>query len=392
MTVREATRRGKRILVIDIPYTKPDGSADRYRRDSKATTKSAAREEEKRILDRIARTGSPFEAPEAPDALTETPSPSPPPIVPTFADIAAQYRTTYMLTDLKVTTRRGYESVLDSVLLPRFGKLPITAVDGSAAARLDLELAKKGGERKDKLSRSTRNNAQIVLRSVLRWAHGQGHLSARPSGLPRLKKVEQSILEIPSDQEVQLILATASPSHQLSFGLMAYAGLRPNEVRALRRSDLQLRWENGQLTGGFVGVREGKSFDELHTPKTGRREIPIAPPLARLLAPVAEGPRDGYVALSKRGKPWGQYGLDQAFERVRERAGLAGWSVYALRHYAITSWLRRGIPIHVVQKMAGHRHLSTTQRYVHFLKEDLEEAARRMAEASPKGELFPSHA
>lgn len=48
------------------------------------------------------------------------------------------------------------------------------------------------------------------------------------------------------------------------------------------------------------------------------------------------------------------------------------------RHYAITSWLRAGIPVHVVQRMAGHVHLSTTQRYVHFLKADLEEAARRL--------------
>lgn len=54
-------------------------------------------------------------------------------------------------------------------------------------------------------------------------------------------------------------------------------------------------------------------------------------------------------------------------------------SAYALRHYAITSWLRRGIPVHVVQKMAGHRNLSTTQRYVHFLKADLEDAALRLA-------------
>jgi site-specific recombinase XerD len=61
---------------------------------------------------------------------------------------------------------------------------------------------------------------------------------------------------------------------------------------------------------------------------------------------------------------------------VRDRVGLSGWSVYALRHYAITSWLRKGIPIHVVQKMAGHRNMSTTQHYVHFLKEDLEDARR----------------
>jgi site-specific recombinase XerD len=83
--------------------------------------------------------------------------------------------------------------------------------------------------------------------------------------------------------------------------------------------------------------------------------------------------------MNEHGKPWGQYGLDQAFSRVRRRAGLEEWSVYCLRHYAITSWLRAGVPVHVVQRMAGHKHLSTTQRYVHHLKQDLEEAARRIA-------------
>jgi site-specific recombinase XerD len=44
-----------------------------------------------------------------------------------------------------------------------------------------------------------------------------------------------------------------------------------------------------------------------------------------------------------------------------------------------------GIPVHVVQKMAGHRNLSTTQHYVHFLKADLEDAARRLDQAWPGG-------
>jgi integrase len=149
--------------------------------------------------------------------------------------------------------------------------------------------------------------------------------------------------------------------------------------RALRRRDLQLRREGGEPIGGFVTVREGWSYGQTHTPKTGQRVIPIAPPLARLLGPIEQGPRDGHLALSEGGTPWGQYGLDQAFERVRARVGLEGWSVYCLRHYAITLWLRRGVPVHVVQRMAGHKHLSTTQRYVHFLKEDLEEAGRRIA-------------
>jgi hypothetical protein len=94
---------------------------------------------------------------------------------------------------------------------------------------------------------------------------------------------------------------------------MAYAGLRPNEVRALLRRDVQLRWERDVPVGGFLSIRQGLSFGETHTPKTGKREVAIARPLAVLLGEVERGPSEGHVALTDEGKPWGQYGLDQAF-------------------------------------------------------------------------------
>jgi integrase len=362
--IRKVERRGERVLVVDIHYRKRDGSQGRYRHDAQVQTMAAATAEERRLLTNIAQYGDVHEpTPEAP--AEETPTPS-----TTFGEVVEKYRTTYMVTDLKVTTRRGYHGVLDSVLLPRFKGKPIVEVDGEAASKLDLALTK------EKLAKSTRNNAQIVLRSVLRFAKEKGHLGEIPSGLPRLKQPEPSILEIPTDDQVVEILRLACPTQRRAFGLMAYAGLRPNEVRALPRRDMKLRREGGEPVGGFLSIREGLSYGETHTPKTGKREVPIAPPLALLLGEVEQGPRDGHVAVTDAGEPWGQYGLDQAFGRVRDRAGLAGWSVYSLRHYAITSWLRKGVPVHVVQKMAGHRNLSTTQHYVHFLKADLEEAAR----------------
>ena len=368
--IRKTDRRGQRILVIDIRYKKPDGSKGRYRHDAQVQTMAAATAEERRLLANIAQYGDVHEPkleaskPEAPMEEQATRG--------TFGEVVDKYAATYMVTDLKVTTRRGYRNVLDSTLLPRFKDRPIVEVNGAAASQLDLELTKA------ELGRGTRNNAQIVLRSVLRFAKERGYLSVIPSSLPRLKQPEPSILEIPSDDQVAEILGLACPTQRLSFALMAYAGLRPNEVRALLRRDVKLRREGDEPVGGFLSIREGLSYGEIHTPKTGKREIPIARRLARLLARIEKGPRDGHVAVTQAGEIWGQYGLDQAFERVRDRAGLAGWSVYALRHYAITMWLRKGIPVHVVQKMAGHRNLATTQHYVHFLKADLEDAARRL--------------
>ena len=375
MAVRKVQRKGTTRLLIDIQYKKRDGRRARLRKDAEVQTMTAARAEEKRYLVNIAQHGAPYEPPPMPTASNDAHDTlaSNDAVKKTFAAVVDEFRQTYMVTELKVTTRRGYESVLQFNLLPRFGELAIDKIDGKAAADLDLDLTKR------KLSRSTRNNTQIVLRSVLRFAKTRQYIGNAPTNLPRLKPVGQRVLEIPTDEQVDRILETAIDAHRLTFTLMSDAGLRPNEVRALRCKNVQLKWESGEAIGGFITVREGRSYGEIHTPKTGQREIPISRALAKLLTPVLErASRDKHVALSDEGNPWGQWGIDAAFGRVSKRAGVEGWSVYCLRHYAITSWLRASIPVHVVQRMAGHTNLSTTQRYVHFLKGDLEEAARRL--------------
>src|SRR6185369_14255940 len=113
--IRKIERRGQpRILVIDIRYRKPDGSKGRYRHDAQVQTMAAATAEERRLLANIAQHGDVYEP--KPEVLEEaTPTTN-----TTFGEIVTKYRTTYMVTDLKVTTRRGYGLVLDGVLLPRF--------------------------------------------------------------------------------------------------------------------------------------------------------------------------------------------------------------------------------------------------------------------------------
>ncbi len=360
MTVRTITRRGRRKFVIDLWHHKKDGTLARFRHDSAAVTITAAREEERRVRDRIARTGSPYEEPVSHEPV----------LTPTYREVVERFRSTYMQTELKFTSRRGYEHVLTHHLVPIFGDLPITEVNSRMVRQLDFELGKQRVRRKKLRAKSTRNNILIVLRSTLQFAVQEGDLPAMPAGLPPLKQPERTVLEIPADEDVLKILAAASDSQRRAFLLMAYAGLRPNEVRALIWRDVRLGTK-----GGFLTVRRGKSYGELHTPKTGQREIPLAPPLWKELSRTKHASPDGHVALTRSEKPWGQCGIGQAFERVLAAAGLSGWSVYVLRHYAITLWLRAGVPVHVVQRMAGHTNLSTTQRYVHFLKADLEKAA-----------------
>ena len=140
MPVRKVDRNGESRLLIDIQYKTRDGKRARFRKDAEIQTMTAARAEEKRYVLNIAQYGSPYEPSETANGEDTTSEAEP---VITFAEVVDEYQKTFMVTDLKVTSRRGYNSVLRSTLLPRFGSLPIDKVDSKAAANLDLELTKR---------------------------------------------------------------------------------------------------------------------------------------------------------------------------------------------------------------------------------------------------------
>src|SRR5262245_9160038 len=118
--IRKENRRGERVLVIDIRYTKPDGTRARFRRDAHVQTMAAATAEERRILASIAQHGEPFEpTPEAP-AAPATPTDAPSPL---FRDEIAAFQRTTAITKLKPSSRVGYDEIFRTRLLPQLGNL-----------------------------------------------------------------------------------------------------------------------------------------------------------------------------------------------------------------------------------------------------------------------------
>ncbi|MEO6599515.1 MAG: site-specific integrase, partial [Polyangiaceae bacterium] len=170
--------------------------------------------------------------------------------------------------------------------------------------------------------------------------------------------------------DLEAILGEASVEQRLAFALAAYAGLRAGEVRGLR-------WPDVDLTGNTITVRRAMTRGEESTPKSGhQRRVPFAEPLRGLLL-HAQSVRSGpwaTVALTGHGKPWRDFGLNQAFKRVQERARRSGWSFHDLRHYCATELFRLGVGAPTVQRILGHAELSTTQRYADMTERDLRAA------------------
>lgn len=376
MAVRTEVRRGKRRYIIDIRYTNATGARLRFRQDAEVQTLAAARAEDTRRLGMLATTGVPFEAGGAPNATSvgaaratiSAPEQSASAATPsaTFEEAARSFLKVYGGTRLKPSTKRGYEVVLDGFLFKRIGSKHLDAIGPMVVRELDAVLVARG--RKP----STRRQMQCVVRSVLRHAKEAGLIERLPE-LPPLPKTGATITHALTREEVGRILAITAPPHQLALELAAYAGLRAGEVRGLR-------WKDVELDRGVLVVRRSRCRGIEAAPKSGHeRVVPLHPKLIDALKTIDVRPSNAYVTGPKPGEPWGEHALRHAFKSACKKLELAGFRFHDLRHAFVTELFRGGTPAPVVQRLAGHEHLTTTQRYAHAQLPDLTAAVARLA-------------
>ena len=88
-------------------------------------------------------------------------------------------------------------------------------------------------------------------------------------------------------------------------------------------------------------------------------------------------PKSAYLFANPRGnrKLRGRYGARALHNLVVEAgtsAGVAGGHfAHRWRHSYATSLIRRGVDLHVVQRLMGHANIATTTRYLHLSDADL---------------------
>ena len=133
--------------------------------------------------------------------------------------------------------------------------------------------------------------------------------------------------------------------------LLLHTAMRPSEAAGLR-------WD--QIHEAIIDLTETK---------TDPRRVPMT---LEIKAVLLKMPREGkYVFLRE---PFSQQVKDQpyrffrkAFETACREAGLNGFSLYGLRHSAASYLIMNGVDIRTVAEIMGHRNISQTMRYTHFL-------------------------
>jgi integrase/recombinase XerD len=68
---------------------------------------------------------------------------------------------------------------------------------------------------------------------------------------------------------------------------------------------------------------------------------------------------------SKAGTAFSPNSLVQVFARIYRGSGIDQATSHAGRHFFLTSLAEKGVSVHVLAALAGHRNISTTMVYLH---------------------------
>lgn len=152
--------------------------------------------------------------------------------------------------------------------------------------------------------------------------------------------------------------------------LLLQTGIRIGELAKLTIDDVNLTSENPT-----VHIRPGEGAVE--------RIIPLNKPAVEALTKYLEvRPKTQNKALfiTKTGKPLLVRNIRTAIDRYFKMAGITGAKVNDLRHTWVAQQLESGLSLLLVSKLAGHKRISTTEKYLQYIPSRVSEDKIKLEE------------
>ena len=230
---------------------------------------------------------------------------------------------------------------------------------------------------------ATQNRYTQVVQRIVNFSYANDRISYNP--LKRFKQLKEIPVELTTwdESEIKIFLSFGDqkyPSHSnkrwifLSYLLALETGARANEIWGLQAQDVQ--W-----SANLIQIKRQWSGSLGYTPTKGRdhRSVPMSSVLAaelRLMLGDNTSPH-GPVFKTLEGTPVDHNNFaKRVFLSDLRASGVRPLRFHDLRHTAITLLVRNGVSPWVVQKIAGHKDMKTTMRYVHIAGKDVQEVGK----------------
>jgi site-specific recombinase XerD len=195
-----------------------------------------------------------------------------------------------------------------------------------------------------------------AVKTFFRWMVSENVITSDPSSSVAHPKIENTLPKFLSQLEYRALRDVVRQDTRIAaiIELILQTGLRISEVASLKVKNI------------------GKDTLKIEPYATQpERNVPLNKPASDILnlymevRPKADSP---YVFVSKNGKPLAVRNIRAAIARYIQKAELPSYSVNDLRTTFIVENLKAGVDIVLLSKVAGHKRLSTTERYLSLAK------------------------
>lgn len=352
VTVRPYRRGG---WEVDIQWRSPEGRRRRERRRVSVSSKAAAQ-----------RWGEARER----EILVNGPRPRQKE-VPTLEELAPRFMDGHALANrLKPSGIAHKEIVLRVHLVPALGRKKLDAIGNEDVQRSKSRMRNKAPR--------TVNNVLTVLNTLLKKAVEWGVPGHMPCTV-RLLKAPQGAIKFYDFVEYEQLVDAATRVDQrarLIVLLGGDAGLRAGEMRALEWTDVnfakrQLCVERNDWHGHVTATKGGRL-----------RYVPLTRRLAETLQ-AHRHLKSTRVLCDREGQPLAEHHVVDVLAKVGRVANMRPQGPHILRHTFCSHLAMKGAPTRAIQELAGHRDLTTTQRYMHLSPDAIFDAIRLLEKPSP---------
>lgn len=202
------------------------------------------------------------------------------------------------------------------------------------------------------------------IKTFFRFLKDQGVIAADPAQGIAHPKFEAKKPRILSKMEYRALRDAARDNSRMSaiIELLLQTGMKIGELGRL---------ETANISDKEIRILAYESQDE--------RNVPLNQAARRALERyLAHRPQTRATALfvTKTGRPFLVRNIRTAIDRYFRLAGINEARVNSLRHTFIAHQLAKGAPVTLVQKLAGHKRLSTTEKYLDLVEKKEEETVR----------------
>jgi integrase len=292
----------------------------------------------------------------------------------TIGQLSEQWMAEYVMPKLKPRTLSDYKQLLARHILPALGNLTVAEIDRERIERLHLDMKK---------TPRRANYTIATIKALLSFAVRHGLRTSNPAAniAPYRENRRERFL---SEAEIGAAAdAITQAEGDGAIGPFAAAGLRLALFTGARSGEVTaIKWDFVDWERRLIRLPDSKT-NEPRTIHLSDAAIEVLRNTPHVGSFVVAGARPGTAYKN----------LTRAWARARKYASLTDVRLHDLRHSYASLAAGRGVSLHMIGKLLGHRGPATTQRYAHLARDAVQAvnddlgAAMQAAIKKPRSEV-----